>query len=159
MLCFNTTLSEAVPSIIMTVILSKAAAASAAERLQENCCQQPAAIPHLQLWSFKLWLVQTVWGESDRFKRQNRAAFVAALLLTATLSGAVPSIRVNAAERLLFLYSCIYREQCLSYFTERWNDLSGAVFPRVLYFYIFIYFASVSFRYSYTSFGQRVFTV
>lgn len=43
MLCFNTTLSEAVPSIIMTVILSKAAAASAAERLQENCCQQPAA--------------------------------------------------------------------------------------------------------------------
>lgn len=43
MLCFNTTLSEAVPSIIMTVILSKAAAASAAERLQENCCQHPAA--------------------------------------------------------------------------------------------------------------------
>lgn len=68
MLCFNTTLSEAVPSIIMTVILSKAAAASAAERLPENCCQQPAAMPHLQLWSFKLWLLQTVCGESDRFK-------------------------------------------------------------------------------------------
>lgn len=36
-------------------------------------------------------------------------------------------------------YMCIYREQCLSYFTEGWNNLSGTVFPKVLYFmYLFV---------------------
>lgn len=159
MLCFNTTLSEAVPSIIMTVILSKAAAASAAERLPENCCQQPAAMPHLQLWSFKLWLLQTVCGESDRFKDRTGRRLLQRFFSRRRYREQCLPYGSTLPSACCFLYSCIYREQCLSYFTERWNDLSGAVFPRVLYFYIFIYFASVSFRYSCTSFGQRVFTV
>lgn len=38
-------------------------------------------------------------------------------------------------------YMCIYREQCLSYFTEGWNNLSGTVFPRVLYLFICGFFS------------------
>lgn len=48
------------------------------------------------------------------------------------------SFYLPACVYVCVIYMCIYREQCLSYFTfEGWNNLSGTVFPRVLYLFIF----------------------
>lgn len=33
----------------------------------------------------------------------------------------------------VYVCVCVYREQCLSYFTEGWSNLSGTVFPRDFY--------------------------